>query len=337
MQEKHKVLVITPIKHIEAVFDGLKDFADITYMPEAGSHDVAQAICDQEALFTNPNKSKVFIGKQIMDSARRLLCICTASTGTNHIELDYAKSHGIAVLALTEERETINKISSTAEHAFALTLAALRKVPQGFQSVRQGSWNYEPFIGRQFDYLTVGVIGYGRLGRYYSRYCSCLGAKVTVYDPYKTVGDDRISQVKDLDELITTADIISLHVHVTEETLGLINEALLAKMKSSVLIVNTSRGDVVNESNLVDFLEKNPEAGYATDVLAREITNKEDSAVLEYAMKSDQVLITPHIGGMTVEGQYIAYNRAVSLLREYFSNMGAEQPVGSQSRMGRRI
>ncbi len=316
---KPRVLVITPIRHIQDLYTELETFSEVIYLPEATSAEVIQEIPACDAVFTNPNKSNVFLGSEVLAAAGRLSVICTASTGTNHIDKKYARERDIAVLCLTEQREVINRISSTAEHAFALTMAALRKIPQGWQSVKAGGWDYEPFIGRQLNHLSVGVIGYGRLGTLYSSYCTAFGARVLVYDPYKKVEDEKTIQVKNSADLLTAADVISIHVHVTDETHAMINRSWFGYMKPDVLIINTARGDVVNEEDLVVFLKKNKRAFYATDVLSAEITAKEQSPVLQYALESDQVLITPHIGGMTVEGQYIAYGHAVKMLKDFLT------------------
>ena len=113
------------------------------------------------------------------------------------------------------------------------------------------------------------------------------------------------------------SDIISIHVHVTDETLGMINKDCFLKMKSNVLIVNTARGDIIVESDLIDFLVKNKYAKYATDVLANEVISKSDNSIINYSKKGNQIIITPHIAGMTCEGQAIAYNHAVQMLSDY--------------------
>ena len=120
----------------------------------------------------------------------------------------------------------------------------------------KGEWDYTRFIGRQMNCLTVGVIGYGRLGSMYSQYCLAFGSRVLVYDPYKTVINPKLEQVESLDILVKNSDIISLHVHVGDETLGMINKDTLEKAKNDVLLINTSRGEVVNELDLVNFLKK---------------------------------------------------------------------------------
>jgi len=317
---KPKLLVITPLQHIEGVSNKLDSFANVTYLDDPTLDELIPLINQYQAIFTNPNKSKVFIGKKLIDAGKKLKVICTASTGTNHIDKDYATRQGITIISLTEERFIINRISSTAEHAFALTMSSLRHIVNGYKDVLNGNWNYEKFIGRQMDGLTVGIIGFGRLGSFYSKYCIAFGSKVLVYDPYKNIPNNNIQQVNDINTLLFQSDVISIHVHVTDQTQNMINQKWFNKMKPNVLIVNTSRGDIIYEPDLIEYLSKNKSAKIATDVLADEIRNREDSPLLKFASESDQVIITPHIGGMTKEAQEIAYNHAANLLYNYFNN-----------------
>ena len=317
--KKPAVLVITPVKHIAGVAETLESIGQVTYMDDPSASEVIACIAMYDAIYTNPNKSKVYIGKEVIDSAKNLKVICTASTGTNHIDKAYVAEKGLPILALTEERHIIERISSTAELAFSLTLASLRHVVQGHNAALQGEWDYTKYIGRQMNCLTIGVIGYGRLGSMYAKYCQAFGSRVLVFDPYKTVDKEGLKQVGDLKELLATSNVIALHVHVNEETQGMINAECLSHMRDDVLLVNTSRGDIVNEDDLVDFLSNNPQARVATDVLADEVRNRLSSPLLNYASKSKQVTITPHIGGMTREAQEIAYSHAARRLKDFFA------------------
>ncbi len=315
-----RLLVITPVRHIRGVVERLESACDVTYLEEATADEVLSRAGSFEAIFTNPNKSQVFLGPEIMGASGTLKVICTASTGTNHIDKKFAAERGIAVLSLTEQRDVINRISSTAELAFALTMAQLRNVVSSHAGALAGEWDYTKYIGRQMNALTVGVVGYGRLGSLYASYCSAFGAKVIIYDPYKTVARTEFSQVSSLDELLTKSDVISLHVHVSPETTGMINESCFARMKPDVLLINTARGEIVDEHALVRFLREHPEAKAGVDVLASEITNRAGSPLLQYAKASRQVVITQHIGGMTREAQEIAYGHAAQMLVEYFAS-----------------
>lgn len=313
-----KILVITPVHHIQGVWEILESIGQVTYLEDPMPEDVLNLISNQHAIFTNPNRSNVFIGREIFDASRELKVICTASTGTNHIDMKYAAKQGVTILSLTEERNVINKISSTAEHAFALTLGALRHIPQAFDSVKRGEWDYTPFIGRQLDHLTIGVVGYGRLGRYFARYARAFGSRVLAYDPYVVVEDETIVQT-DLDQLLKESDVISLHVHVTPETTGMVNQTWFSKMKPWVVLVNTARGEIINETDLIAFLKERPDARLAADVIPGEVPAKQSSPLVEYARTASNVILTPHVGGMTVEGQQIAYTHAARLLRRFFT------------------
>ncbi len=314
----YKILVITPVRHIIGVPEVLESSGEVTYMDDPISEEVISVIGNYDAIFTNPNKSKVFIGKDVLDAAKKLKVICTASTGTNHIDKEYVEELGIPILSLTEERDVINRISSTAELAFSLTLASLRHVVKSHNAVLEGEWDYEKYIGRQMNCLTIGSIGYGRLGGMYAKYCKAFDSRVLVYDPYKEVEDKGIEQVDNLDYLLQESDVIAIHVHVTEETIGMIDKACFDIMKQDVVLVNTARGDIVNELDSVSFLQSNPNARIATDVLANEIRNRENSPLLKYALESEQVIITPHIGGMCREAQEIAYGHAAKRLFDFF-------------------
>lgn len=313
-----KILVITPVRHICGVCEILESIGEVTYLDDPSLDEVLESIGGYSAIYTNPNKSKVFIDSQVIDAATNLKVICTASTGTNHIDKIYAAKKNVSIIALTEERAVINKISSTAELAFALTMSSLRHVVRSHNDALLGQWDYTNYIGRQMNSLTVGVVGYGRLGSMYASYCSAFGSKVCIFDPYKKVEDHRFEQISDIEVLAAQSDILSIHVHVSDETLGMFNRDLFSKMKNDILIVNTSRGDVVNEPDLVAFLKNNLSARIATDVLSDEIRNRVKSPLFKYAQKSEQVTLTQHIGGMSREAQEIAYGHAATRMREFF-------------------
>ena len=200
-------------------------------------------------------------------------------------------------------------------------MSSLRHVIKSHNDALNGNWDYTKYIGRQMDFLTIGIIGYGRLGSLYMKYCKAFGSEILVYDPYKVVKEEGVSQVNNLDYLIESSDVISLHVHVNAETTGIINKTLLKKMKGDVLTVNTSRGEVINEIDLVEFVRNNPNALFATDVLTNEIKNRLNSPLFMFAKTNDkQVTLTQHIGGMTREAQEIAYGHAANLLQKYLSD-----------------
>lgn len=311
-----EILVITPISHLPGVEETLSSVGTVTVKDTQGLPDLSDYLSNTEAIFTNPNKASFFLGAEVFDQAPELRVICTASTGTNHIDLEAAASRQIDVLSLADEREFMESISSTAEHAMALTLAAMRNIVSASESVRRGEWDYVPHIGRQFRNLTVGVVGCGRLGHMYAQFALSMAREVIYFDPFVSRADCG-QKVASLEEVFRRSDVISLHVHPTPDTVGMVGRSLLQLAKPDLLIVNTSRGEVVKEKEVVSFLLHNPSAKYATDVIAGETHSREESPVLRMAQRSSQVLVTPHLGGMTWQGQKAAFSFAAEKLARY--------------------
>jgi len=185
--------------------------------------------------------------------------------------------------------------------AFALMISLIRNVPSAFVSVQRHKWNYESFIGRQLDHLSIGLVGYGRLGKMMAKYCTAFGMRVILCDPYKLKGDYDFPLSH-----IMKQDVVSLHVHLNEDTRHMINDYSLEDAKDGMYLVNTSRGEVVDEEAVIRALESGKLAGYATDVISDELGNIENSKLIE-ASGNLNIIITPHIGGMTHEAQKIAY------------------------------
>ena len=273
MKAKNKILCITPISHIDGLQEKLSSLGELKIISDPSLDDFKNTVSQYDVIFTNPNKSKVFLGSDSLEFAKNLKIICTASTGTNHIDKLFCAKKNIVVISLTEELDIISKISSTAEHALALMLSSIRNIKLSSNSVDLGEWNYEPFIGRQLDQLSLGIIGYGRLGKMMSNYGKALSRQIYIYDPYVKVRDKDLLQVNSIFEIAKESDVISIHVHVSNETIKLINSDFLNHAKSSTFFVNTSRGEIVDELAMVDFLKLNPSSKIATDVLENEINS----------------------------------------------------------------
>ena len=164
------------------------------------------------------------------------------------------------------------------------------------------------FMGHQLKGKKIGGIGYGRLGKMMIRYCWGFGMYPAVYDPYK--------EYNNLDTVLESSDVISLHVHATDETRHMINKKVLGKMKNNSYIVNTSRGEIVNEHDIVEALRSGKLKGYATDVIEDEYGDRHKSPILKGIKEGLNILVTPHVGGMTWEGQQKAYMWSINKLKE---------------------
>ena len=298
-----KIICITPIKHIKGVYDNLCTLGKVIYEPYIAYDELKKRITEPgnaiTTIFTNPNKQTFKLDRELLKYST-VSCVITASTGLNHIG-EYFKKN-FKVYSLTTEHKIIDRISSTAEHAFALMMSIVRNIPESFDDVKNGNWDYEKFIGTQLGGKRIGVIGYGRLGKMMIRYCWGFGMTPAVYDPYKDYND--------LDLVLKQSDIISLHVHVTDETKHMVDKKFLDSMKKGSYIINTSRGEIVNETDIIESLESGHLAGYATDVVDDEFGNIENSELIKRT-KDLNIIVTPHIGGMTREAQEIAYNGVI--------------------------
>jgi len=317
------IVCITPILEIEGLYERLESMSDLLlmYAPELDRDKlkILLKVGRLDCIFTNPNKQNYMLDEDLLQHGQ-IKVICTASTGTNHIDVKYCEDNGIKIISITNDHDVIDRISSTAEHTLALMLSLIRKIPISFHSVRDGNWDWEPYVGRQLNFLTVGIIGFGRLGKLMAMYCNGLGMKVLVCDPYvdNEVEEWNVEQVE-LDELLERSDVISLHVHVTDETREMINKNTISKMVKRPYLINTSRGEIVNEDDIIDALRSEDLQGYATDVIRDEFGDIKNSKLVDESITpQDKIIITPHIAGMTKEAREIAYNLAVDKLEKEY-------------------
>ena len=302
-----KILCLTTIKHLYGMYEHLEKFGDVYYSPDLNEDDFLYIDMDEyDVIFCNPNKQSYTLNEKTLQSFRGT--ILTASTGLNHIDIDYCREKGINVLSHKEDMQLLEKLPSTAELTFGLMSSIVRNIPHSFDDVKRGGWDYDMYMGHQLQGKTIGIIGYGRLGIMMTKYCWAFGMTVRVYDPYEGYNN--------LDSLLENSDIISLHVHANDETRHMIDKKVLGKMKNNSYIVNTSRGEIVNENDIVQSLRDGNLKGYATDVIEDEYGNRENSPILNGVKEGLNILVTPHVGGMTWEGQQKAYEWSIDKLKE---------------------
>lgn len=314
---RDNLICITPIDQINGLKDKFKKKYNFFYNPDITKKELILNKDKFNIIFTNPNKSKIFISKEIIDSQKNLKIICTASTGTNHIDLDYAKLKKIKIISIRKNLKTIEKITSTAELALTLMLSSIRNIREANQDVKNKNWDYTKFVGRQISDLKIGVVGYGRLGKIFTKLITPLAKKILIYEKNFKINDENKKKQTNINNLLKKSDIISLHIHADKENINFFNKKFFSQIKKDALIVNTSRGEIIDEDDLLIFLKKNPKMRYATDVLNNEINSIKNNKLLNYSINSTQVLITPHIGGMTKEAQFTAYNKAYNNLIKY--------------------
>ncbi len=301
--------VITPVKHLEGVTDLLETKGEVFYFEKGNKALVREFILNNNinTLVCNPNQQSFVIDEELLNGTK-VKTINSCSTGLNHIDQEYCFNSNIDIQCHKNDMILINSLPSTSELAFGLMLSLLRSIPKSKDHVSNYYWDYTRFLGRQVKDLNIGIVGYGRLGKMMEKFCRAFEANTYIYDPYVDV-----SQTS-LEEMVKVCDVISLHVHVTTETYHLINKDLLALSNKNLYIINTSRGEIVNEKDIVEALSKGNLTGYATDVIEDEFGDLTNSPIIKAMNEGENIIVTPHTGGMTVEGQTKAYKWSINKL-----------------------
>jgi D-3-phosphoglycerate dehydrogenase / 2-oxoglutarate reductase len=240
-------------------------------------------------------RSATRVTAEVIDRADNLKAIGRAGIGVDNIDIEAATKRGV-IVANAPESNTV----AAAEHTLGLMLASARRIPAADSSLRDGEWKRGAFKGVEVSGKTLGLIGLGHVGAIVARGAHGMGMRVLAYDPY--VSEDRMRQVnveraETTDEVFEQSDFVSLHVPRTPQTLGLVNEASLAKMKPSAYIINVARGGIVDETALYNALKEGTIAGAALDVFAEEPTTQSPIFTLP------NVVVTPHLGASTAEAQ----------------------------------
>jgi D-3-phosphoglycerate dehydrogenase len=237
--------------------------------------------------------------KEILDKATNLKLIGSATTGLNHIDINYAKKKKIKILNL-HGTHTL----PTAQHTIALMLSLSRNIPWAFESLKNGKWERYRFIGTQLDEKTLGIIGLGRIGSQVAKYAKAFGMNVIAYDPF--IKKNKSVSLVSLNTLLKTSDIISLHPMLTESSRNMLQLKQLKLMKRTAFLINTSRGEVINSKDLLVALKKHVISGAALDVFPEEPFLKKGNRFVSYAQKNKNLIITPHIGASTKEAVHMA-------------------------------
>lgn len=308
------IICTTPIDHLKGLKRNLEKRGKLIYKPNISKTELKKILKKNkkiDIIFCNPNRQGYILDKEILKNSSIKL-INTASTGLNHINRDNCKKLGIKILSLTKDIKLIRKLPSTSELSFGLMINLQRNIFQSFKSVVIKKWDYTPFIGQELSSLTIGIIGLGRLGNFMAKYSKAFGMKVFYYDPFK---NSKKYKKINLKKLIQISDVISIHAHVTDETRYMINKKILRLARKKPIIINTSRGELVNEKDIIWGLKNKKISGYGADVIEKEFVDIKKSPIIKNINKYN-IIITPHIGGMTYQGQERAYNYAINKLKK---------------------
>ncbi len=284
-------VVLIAEKLAPSVLDVLGDEFDVQYVEGTDRPALFAALAGAEALLV---RSATRVDAEALGHAPRLKVVARAGVGLDNVDVPAATDRGVMVV-----NAPTSNIVSAAEHAIGLLLAVARRIPAADASLRRGQWKRSSFSGVELSGKTVGVVGLGKVGQLVAQRLAAFGTELIAYDPY--VSPARAAQLGieliDLDELLSRADAISIHLPKTPETLGLIGADQLAKTKPGVLIVNAARGGLVDEQALADAVRRGQVGGAGIDVFATE------PCTASPLFELPQVVVTPHLGASTTEAQ----------------------------------
>ena len=249
-------------------------------------------------------RSRFKIDKSFIDKATNLKFIARVGAGLESIDVDFAKKKGIYLISAPEGNR-----NAVGEHTLGMLLALLNKIRLADLSVRSGNWLRETNRGVELDGKIVGIIGYGNMGKAFAKKLKGFNVQVLCYDIKDNLGDENAKQVT-LQELQNNINILSLHTPETKDTIGMINSQFISNFSNPFWLLNTARGSSIVTKDLVKALRNNKVLGAGLDVLEYENSSFESLFTaghqpdsMEYLIKSDKVLLSPHIAGWTIESQ----------------------------------
>ena len=274
----------------QQVYKELETIGDCVDISKSNSRDkdLANHIKDCEIVVI---RSATKLTKEVLDKAEQLKIIARCGVGIDNVDLDFAKSRNIFVT----NAPSANLIS-VVELTVALIISVSRKLSLADSHLKKGEWNRSQFLGNELYGKTLGIVGFGKAGRLVAERMKSFGMSIVFYDPYVTDWNGSEESIK-LDDLLRTADVVSIHVIKTKDTENLISKDMLDLLKPSSVIINTSRGGVLDEDYLFELLESEKIFGAGLDVYSNEPPKNVDR------YNGLNLVTTPHIGASTNEAQ----------------------------------
>lgn len=315
---RQRILLLDAAGFLEEALALMRTEAEVDTLSLDRSELLAQ-VSRYEGLFVRFSHK---IDAEIIGRAERLKFIATNATGTDHIDTAEAARRGIRVLSLRGEQEFLQQVSATAELTWALLLALVRRIPFAFDDVKRGRWDRERFVGRDLMGRRLGVMGLGRLGSKVARYGAAFGMPVGYFDPVPKRETEGLTCFPSPEDLFAWADVLTIHIPLDNATSGIVDRKLLGLLSPGSILVNTSRGAVLDEPALLEMLASGHIAGAALDVLVGELDDSLMSGhpLVRYASTHENLIITPHIGGASSDAwartECFIANRVVEFLRQ---------------------
>lgn len=292
-----KVLIIDDV--CESLIHGLNDNGfEVIYLPDSDKSAIAEKIKEfqPEGLVV---RSKILIERPLLDNVDSLKWVARAGAGIDNIDQHYLNQKNIQIFDASGANA-----NSVAEHMLGMLLAYLHKIPSGNENVKSGSWDREFHRGIELKGKNVGIIGYGHTGSALGNKLMALGANLLVYDKYKDIEDSSQLESVEFNELCKRADIISVHVPLTEETRGWFSKPVFSKMGNQPIYMNASRGETMIFEDLVNAIEEQQISAALLDVFPFEPISKIPQSKFELwdnFRSKPNVMFSPHVAGWSIE------------------------------------
>ena len=293
MSHHLKILVADPLAK-EGV-EALKAYAEVDVKTGLDKEAIKAIIANYDAIVV---RSETKVTADIIDAGKKLQVIGRAGVGVDNVDLDAATRNGVLVV----NAPTGNTISA-AEHTIGLMLALARHIPQANQKLKAGEWKRKEYMGTEIRNKTLGVVGLGNVGSEVAKRAIGLSMRIIAYDPFVSAefAANLGARMVSLDDLMKESDFITLHTPLSAKTKGLIGEKEIALMKPGVRIINCARGGIIDEELLFKAVQEGKIAGAAVDVFTKEPATADNPL-----LKSDKIIVTPHLAASTTEAQISA-------------------------------
>ena len=316
-KNKKQILVSTPLHFINSIKTQFNKLGICKYYSGASSNQIKKVIENIDIWVCSPSP-EYKINDEILKYAKNLKFIITPSTGSNHISLSDCKKNNIKVLSLKNSK-SVKNITASSEFTFSLMLGFIRKISKAKRIVKSGHWRdmEDHLRGDELQGKSVGIVGYGRIGSNIAAYCKPFKMKIYAYDPHLKIKSNAINQVSNIKILLNKSDIVFICVHLNDTTKMMVNDTWFKSMKANSILINTSRGEVINESSLIKALKLKRIKGAAVDVVSDEQNiYKTKNKLIEYSKENENLLVTPHIAGLTYESEYKAAMSSINFIKK---------------------
>ena len=321
----HRVLVTAPMHFLPAMREEICRTVDAVFAYGADRETVQGLLPGMDAWLCAPCPTYLIDG-ELLGHGDRLKIIATPSTGSNHIDRTWCEAHNLPVACL-KGTEVVHTIHASSEFCWALITATTRRLPQSVELVRQGYWRdvEDQLRAVEFNGKTMGIIGYGRIGANVARFAHAFRMAVIAYDPFREIDDPHVQQAASHNEVLAAADILLIAVHLDASTAGMVDRAWFDVMKPGVIFINISRGEIVDETALLAALESGQVGAAGLDVLSNEfLADMRTHPLVRYARHHDNLIITPHIAGLTVDSEHKAARFAFGAIRAALNLPGGD-------------